>query len=289
MEIIRTIRDMQAWAERERLAGRKIAFVPTMGFLHQGHGSLMHIGRAHADRLVVSIFVNPTQFGPNEDLAKYPRDFEGDHALCRAAGADAIFYPEAAEMYPAGSQTWVDVTELTQEHCGASRPGHFRGVTTVVTKLFLAVKPHVAVFGEKDYQQLAVIRQMVRDLNFDLEIVGGPTVREADGLAMSSRNKYLSPEERTRALALSQGLREAQAALTAGNHSGAGLRAVVERKLVDAGFTIDYVHLVDPVTLRNVDVVGDRAVMLIAAKIGATRLIDNATLVATAHPQASAV
>lgn len=289
MEIIRTIRDMQAWAERERLAGRRIAFVPTMGFLHEGHGSLMQIGRKHADRLVVSIFVNPTQFGPNEDLSKYPRDFERDHALCQAESVDAIFYPDAAEMYPAGSQTWVDVTELTQEHCGASRPGHFRGVTTVVTKLFLAVKPHVAVFGEKDYQQLAVIRQMVRDLNFDLEIIGGPTVREADGLAKSSRNKYLSPDERARALALSQGLREAQAALTSGNHSGAGLRAIVERKLVAAGFTIDYVHLVDPVTLRNVDVVGDRAVMLIAAKIGATRLIDNATLVATAQPQAAAV
>lgn len=280
---------MQAWAERERLAGRRIAFVPTMGFLHEGHGSLMQIGRQRADRLVVSIFVNPTQFGPNEDLSKYPRDFERDHALCRAEGVDAIFYPDAAEMYPAGSQTWVDVTELTQEHCGASRPGHFRGVTTVVAKLFLAVKPHVAVFGEKDYQQLAVVRQMVRDLNFDIAIVGGPTVREADGLAKSSRNKYLSPEERTRALALSQGLREAQAALNAGNHSGAGLRAIVEQKLVAAGFTLDYVHLVDPVTLRNVDVVGDRAVMLIAAKIGATRLIDNATLVATAPPQASAV
>lgn len=289
MEIIRTIRDMQAWAERERLAGRKIAFVPTMGFLHEGHGSLMQIGRRHADRLVVSIFVNPTQFGPNEDLSKYPRDFERDHALCRAEGVDAIFYPEAAEMYPPGSQTWVEVTDLTQEHCGASRPGHFRGVTTVVTKLFLAVKPHVAVFGEKDYQQLAAIRQMVRDLNFDLEIVGGPTVREADGLAKSSRNKYLAPDERTRALALSQGLREAQAALTAGERSGAHLRTLVEGRLASVDAVLDYVHLVDPVTLRKVDVVADRAVMLIAAKIGATRLIDNATLVAPAHPLKAAL
>lgn len=289
MEILRTIADMQAWAARERLAGRTIAFVPTMGYLHEGHASLMRIGRARCDRLVVSIFVNPTQFGPNEDLSKYPRDFERDHALCRAEGADAIFYPEAAEMYPPGAQTWVEVTELSREHCGASRPGHFRGVTTVVTKLFLAVAPHVAVFGEKDYQQLAVIRQMTRDLNFGVEIVGGPTVREADGLALSSRNKYLSPDERARALALSEGLRDAQAALSAGERSGAALRALVERKLHAVDAVLDYVHLVDPVTLRSVDVVEDRAVLLIAAKIGATRLIDNATLVATTRPVEAAV
>ena len=288
MEIIRTIAAMQAWADRERLAGRTIGFVPTMGYLHEGHASLMRIARAKTQRTVVSIFVNPTQFGPHEDLSKYPRDFARDQALCKAQGVDAIFYPEVAEMYPAGSQTWVEVTELQKDHCGASRPGHFRGVATVVTKLFLAVKPHVAVFGEKDYQQLAVIRQLVRDLNFDIAIIGGTTVREADGLALSSRNKYLSPEERTRALAISQALRDAQAALTRGESSAAALRALVEQRLRAVEATLDYIHLVDADTLVNVDTVTGRAVLLIAARIGATRLIDNATLVAPPAPKVAA-
>jgi pantoate--beta-alanine ligase len=287
MEILRTIAAMQTWADRERLAGRRIGFVPTMGYLHAGHASLMGLARAQSDRLVVSIFVNPTQFGPHEDLAAYPRDFARDEALCKAEGVDAIYFPDAAEMYPPGAQTWVEVTEVSQDHCGASRPGHFRGVATVLTKLFLAVKPHTAVFGEKDFQQLAVIRQMVRDLNFDVAIVGGATVREADGLAMSSRNRYLSPGERARALALSQGLRDAQAALDAGERSAAALRGLVAARLDAAGAVLDYIHLVDADTLRSVDVVTNRAVMLIAAKIGTTRLIDNATLVALAAARAA--
>jgi pantoate--beta-alanine ligase len=273
---------MQAYADDARRAGHTLAFVPTMGFLHEGHATLMREGRKRADRLVVSIFVNPTQFGPNEDLDKYPRDWERDHAICEAENVDAIFYPAAAEMYPPGAQTWVTVEEVSKDHCGTSRPGHFRGVATVVTKLFLAVKPHVALFGEKDYQQLAVIRQMVRDLNFDLEIVGVPTVREADGLAMSSRNKYLSSEERANALAIAKSMQEAQAALAAGERNAQTLIQKIESRLQTAGFQVDYIHLVDATTLQRIDVVEERAVLLIAAKIGATRLIDNATLVAPA-------
>lgn len=287
MKIIRTILDMQAYADAIRRQGETLAFVPTMGFLHEGHATLMREGKKHAQRVVVSIFVNPTQFGPTEDLAKYPRDFEGDSALCEREGVDAIFAPEAIEMYPSGAQTWVDVTEVSQHHCGASRPGHFRGVATIVTKLFLAVKPHVALFGEKDYQQLAVIRQMVRDLNFDLQIVGVPTVREADGLAMSSRNKYWSADERRRALAISQGMQAAAAALQQGERSVAALQALVAARLREARAEIDYINFVDAVTLKALDVVDDRAVILIAARMGTTRLIDNATIVASAGSQAA--
>ena len=287
MKIIRTIRDMQDYADGIRRQGETLGFVPTMGFLHEGHATLMREGKKHAQRVVVSIFVNPTQFGPNEDLAKYPRDFEGDSALCEREGVDAIFAPEAIEMYPAGAQTWVDVTELSQNHCGASRPGHFRGVATVVTKLFLAVKPHVALFGEKDYQQLAVIRQLVRDLNFDLKIVGVPTVRETDGLALSSRNKYLSADERRRALAISRGMRAAAAALQKGEHSVTALKTLVTAPLREAHAEIDYVNFVDADTLKAVDVIDDRAIILIAARFGTTRLIDNATIVAPARRRAA--
>jgi pantoate--beta-alanine ligase len=287
MQIIRTINEMQRYADELRRKGETLAFVPTMGFLHEGHATLMREGKKLADRVVVSIFVNPTQFGPNEDFEKYPRDFERDRAICEREGVAAIFTPEAAEMYPAGAQTWVDVTEVSQNHCGASRPGHFRGVATVVTKLFLAAKPHVALFGEKDYQQLAVIRQMVRDLNFDLKIVGVPTVREPDGLAMSSRNKYLSPDERQRALALSRGMRAAEAALHRGEKKVSVLKELVVSQLSEARAEIDYVNFVDADTLKALDVVENRAVILIAVRMGTTRLIDNATIVASAASSAA--
>ena len=193
MEIIASPREMQAWSEAARRRGETIAFVPTMGFLHEGHLTLMREGRRHASRLASSLFVNPTQFGPNEDFSRYPRNFDGDCAMMRTVPVDVLFAPEPEVMFPAGSQTWVEATEVTRGLCGDHRPGHFRGVTTVVAKLFNIVKPHCALFGEKDFQQLRAIERMVQDLNFDLTIIPVPTVREADGLAMSSRNAYLKP------------------------------------------------------------------------------------------------
>src|SRR3954470_4596438 len=197
---------MRARAEDLRRDGRRIAVVPTMGALHDGHLALLRAARGKADVVILTIFVNPTQFGPSEDLAKYPRDEVGDIARARTAGIDLAFCPEAAAMYPPGAQTFVEVRELQKPLCGASRPGHFAGVATIVAKLFHITRPHVAVFGEKDYQQLAIIRRMVRDLDFGLEIVGVPIVRESDGLALSSRNAYLSAEQRVSALALGKGL-----------------------------------------------------------------------------------
>ncbi len=205
MEIVSDPRDMQAVSLAWRRLDRRIALVPTMGFFHDGHLSLMHYGREHGDRLVVSLFVNPAQFGPAEDLNRYPRDLAHDEALAREAGVDVLYTPAAADMYPAGYQTYVTVEDLSRPMCGATRPGHFRGVATVVLKLFHQVLPHLAIFGEKDYQQLAVIKRMVADLNVPVEVAGRPIVREADGLAMSSRNAYLSPEERGAALCLFQG------------------------------------------------------------------------------------
>ena len=211
MEIIKKIALMQELSDRWRKDGHIIACVPTMGFLHQGHIELLKVGRANGDRLIMTIFVNPTQFGPHEDYEKYPRDTEGDLDKARSTGVDAVFMPTVEEMYPDGFQSTVAVNTITQYLCGKSRPGHFAGVTIVVAKLFNITKPHLAIFGEKDYQQLAVIKQMVSDLNMDIEIIGIPTVREQDGLAMSSRNKYLSPEERKSALSLKKGLDLAKA------------------------------------------------------------------------------
>src|SRR5487761_1329359 len=196
MQIINHPDEMARWSDAARARGERIALVPTMGFLHDGHMTLMRQGRARADALVASIFVNPTQFGPNEDLARYPRDFERDLAMLETVPVDIVFAPEASAMYSADAETWVEVTGVTRGLCGPFRPGHFRGVTTVVAKLFNIVKPHLAVFGEKDFQQLRAIERMVTDLNFDLEILPVPIVREKDGLAMSSRNAYLSPDER---------------------------------------------------------------------------------------------
>lgn len=282
MEIIASPAAMQRWSEEVRRRGETIAFVPTMGFLHEGHLTLMREGRARATRLASSLFVNPTQFGPNEDFSRYPRNFERDCELMRTVPVDALFAPEPEVMYPPGSQTWVEATEVTRGLCGDHRPGHFRGVTTVVAKLFNIVKPHLALFGEKDFQQLRAIQRMVIDLNFDLEIVPVATVREADGLAMSSRNAYLSPEERERALALSRALRAAadcvkQGARTAAQVTAAA-RSVIERT---PGIEIEYVEAVDAETLKPMGALERPVVVAIAARVGKTRLIDNAVLAPT--------
>lgn len=280
-EIYRAPAAMRARAEDLRRDGRRIAVVPTMGALHDGHLALLRAARSRADAVILTIFVNPTQFGPTEDLSRYPRDEAGDLAKARACGIDLAFCPEAPAMYPPGSQTFVEVRELSRPLCGASRPGHFAGVATVVAKLFHATLPHVAVFGEKDYQQLAIIRRMVRDLDFGIEVASIPIVREPDGLAMSSRNAYLGPAERRAALSLSAGLAAAQAALAAGARDAGALlgaaRAPIEAEPLAR---IDYVELRDADELTEVSQLapGRRAVLAMAVFVGATRLIDNRVL-----------
>jgi pantoate--beta-alanine ligase len=240
----------------------------------------MREGRRHADVVASSIFVNPTQFGPREDLGRYPRDFEGDLAKCASAGAEAVFAPEPGAMYPPGYQTYVEVTQVSQGLCGERRPGHFRGVATIVTQLLCLFRPEVALFGEKDYQQLQVIRALSRDLHLGVDIVGMPTVREPDGLAMSSRNAYLSAEERQRALSLSRGLKAAQALLREGTREAGALVGAVRRELEAAGLREDYVELVDAERLTPLATVapGQPARLLVAAFSGTTRLIDNMPL-----------
>jgi pantoate--beta-alanine ligase len=282
------VTDPAAWQARctaARDGGAHVALVPTMGFLHAGHASLLHAARARADAggrrglAVVSIFVNPTQFGPNEDLSRYPRDLEGDLARCAEAGIDWVLAPaDPAAIFPPEHQTWVTVERASQGLCGASRPGHFRGVATVVAKLLHLTRPHAAFFGEKDFQQLAVIRAMVKDLAFGVEVVGMPIVREPDGLALSSRNSYLSVDERARALALSRALLEAAAAAGRGERDASRLRAAARERLAAAGARIDYVEIVHPDTLAPVARAEPGSVMLLAAFVGATRLIDNARL-----------
>jgi pantoate--beta-alanine ligase len=247
-----------------------------MGFLHRGHLSLMEACRGRADLTAVSIFVNPTQFGPNEDLARYPRDLEGDLKKCRETGVDVVFAPESGAMYPAGHRTFVEVAQLQDGLCGARRPGHFRGVATVVTQLFALARPHLAVFGEKDWQQLQIIRRLAVDLHLGVEVVGMPIVREADGLAMSSRNAYLSPVERTRALALSRGLGAARARWAAGERQADVLREAARAELRAAEVREDYVELVTPDTLEPL-ARAERADarLLVAGFVGTTRLIDN--------------
>lgn len=279
MKVIQCIEEMQSLSVSAREQGKRIALVPTMGFLHRGHASLMEEGRRRADILVASIFVNPTQFGAGEDFDSYPRDLDNDRRIAEAAGVDFIFAPKASDMYPVGYQTYVNVEYLTLPLCGANRPGHFRGVTTVVTKLFNIVLPHIAFFGQKDYQQLAVIRQMVADLNMPVEIVGMPIVREADGLAMSSRNTYLTETERVSALCLSRSLSKAKAAYRSGERSTAALKKLaIEIVAAEQCATIDYVELRHGLTLAEVDTADDRTVLALAVKIGKTRLIDNCIL-----------
>jgi pantoate--beta-alanine ligase len=272
--IVRTVAELRADRAKWRKAGEKIALVPTMGALHQGHLSLVALAKEKADRAVVSIFVNPIQFGPREDFHLYPRDEAGDLAKLAAAGADLVFIPDVAEMYPAGFSTRINVGDLTEDLCGAARPNHFDGVATVIAKLLLQCAPDVAIFGEKDYQQLLVIRRMVRDLNLPVEILGGPIVREKDGLALSSRNAYLSPAERRIAPLLHQTI--AQVAADLANGRGADDAAEAGRfKLEAAGFRVNYVAVRDPETLKPLHGPVKEARVLAAAFLGKTRLIDN--------------
>jgi pantoate--beta-alanine ligase len=278
-EIVRDPAEMRARAEDLRRDGRRIAVVPTMGALHEGHLQLVRTARAKADIVILTIFVNPTQFGPNEDLAKYPRDEAGDIAKARACGIDLAFCPDAAAMYPPGAQTFIEVRELQKPMCGARRPGHFAGVATVVTKLFHITQPHLAVFGEKDFQQLAIIRRMVRDLDLGIEIVGVPIVREADGLALSSRNAYLSADERRAALSLSKGLAAAEAKFKAGERDVATLLAAARAPIeAENLMRIDYAELRDADELSTIEQVERRAVLALAAFAGTKRLIDKRVL-----------
>ncbi|MBN2644611.1 MAG: pantoate--beta-alanine ligase [Desulfuromonadaceae bacterium] len=276
MELIQDVQVLQQRMLDERAAGKTISFVPTMGFLHQGHLSLLEEGRRRGDVLVLSIFVNPTQFGPNEDFDNYPRALQRDMDLAQTTGVDIIFAPDASAMYPAGSATLVHVSGLTENLCGASRPGHFDGVTTVVNKLFNLVQPHVALFGMKDFQQLAVIRKMVVDLNMPIEIVGMPIVREKDGLAMSSRNTYLSDDLRRQGLSLITAIRTLCRSALAGERNTARLIEQA-REIISAqpSAQIDYIQICHDLTLQDMEMVDEHAVVLLAVRFGATRLIDN--------------
>ena len=276
MKIIESARAMQSFSESLRKEGKIVTFVPTMGYFHEGHLNLMREGRRRGDCLVVSIYVNPTQFGPSEDFEQYPRDFERDRSMAEGVGVDVIFSPPNAEMYPPHYQTYVTVENVTDNLCGLSRPGHFRGVATVCAKLFNLVKPHAAVFGKKDFQQLATIRRMVLDLHMDLEIVGMPTTREPDGLAMSSRNIYLSPEERASALSLSRSLKLAGDLYDRGERDAGKIIGEVRGHIESHAHTkIDYVQICDTTTMKDVARLDGESVMALAVRVGAARLIDN--------------
>ncbi|MCI8482714.1 MAG: pantoate--beta-alanine ligase [Lachnospiraceae bacterium] len=278
MQIVNNIEELRSIIKWWRGEGHSVGLVPTMGYLHEGHKSLIVRAVSENDRVVVSDFVNPTQFGVNEDLSSYPRDIERDAALCEEAGADLIFHPEPEEMYSSDHCTFVDMDKLTKGLCGKTRPTHFRGVCTVVSKLFHIVTPDRAYFGEKDAQQLAVIRRMVRDLNFNLEIVGCPIVREPDGLAMSSRNTYLNPAERKAALILSKSLSVGKEMLESGERNGRKVREAILRNMkAEPLAKVDYVELVDAETLEPVNKINAPVLTAVAVYIGKTRLIDNFT------------
>ncbi len=267
---------MSSFSSQARQMGKTIAFVPTMGYFHEGHLSLMREGRRRGDLLVVSLFVNPTQFGPSEDFEKYPRDFERDRRMAEGVGVDILFAPEAMDMYPPDHQTIVRVEKVTQGLCGRSRPTHFQGVTTVVNMLFNIVMPHIAIFGQKDYQQLVTIKQMVKDLHMKIEILGMPTVREPDGLAMSSRNTYLQPKEREAARSLYRSLERARELLEKGERRAEKiLNEVVQILSSEPLVRIDYVQLCDAITLDDIVEIKGDVVIAIAAFVGKTRLIDN--------------
>ena len=279
MKIVNKVRQMQVLSDKFKKEGKKIAFVPTMGYFHKGHLSLMERGRELADILVISIFVNPIQFGPGEDFREYPRDLERDLSLAEGVGVDVAFIPEAEEMYPPDYQTYLEVTGLTQHLCGLFRPGHFRGVTTVVAKLFNIVKPDIALFGLKDYQQYIVIKRMVRDLNYDIEIVGCPIIREEDGLAMSSRNIYLTPEQRKSALCLYQGIKLAERLVREGQRDAKIIIKEVIDYIESKPYTqIDYVKICHPETLDDLEYLNDKALLALAVRVGKARLIDNTIL-----------
>ncbi|MDB5107594.1 MAG: Pantothenate synthetase [Candidatus Binatus sp.] len=277
MKVIRRLREMMDLADAARAGGERIGFVPTMGYLHEGHLSLMREARRRMELVVTSIFVNPTQFAPNEDLSRYPRDFERDCAMMETVPLDVVFAPEPSGIYLPHAQTWVEVTEVTRGLCGKGRPGHFRGVTTVVAKLFNIVKPHLAFFGEKDFQQLRAIQRMVSDLNFDVEIVPMPIVREPDRLAMSSRNAYLTPEQRCDALALSRAIAAARKNFDCAR-SPEEVAQLARKILSRANVEIEYVEVVDAETLEPTDSLDGQVLLAIAARVGKTRLIDNTVL-----------
>ena len=283
MQTITTVAELRRALCQARLGGRRIGFVPTMGYLHDGHLALVEASQMKCDVTVVSIFVNPTQFGPNEDLSVYPRDFPRDERLCHDAGVTILFVPDAQDVYPPGFHTFVEPGELAKPLCGSFRPGHFRGVATVVSKLFNMVQPDLAFFGQKDFQQCAVVRQMVIDLNFPIEIITVPTIRETDGLAMSSRNRYLNEEERWRALAISRGLFAAVAEFQAGERNAPELLAIAKQHLETVD-RLEYLELVDGDTLKPAESPLYRpAALCAAAYIGSTRLIDNVLLTASAQ------
>lgn len=276
MEIIRSIKEMQAVADRERCRGSRIVLVPTMGYFHEGHLNLMRIGRKQGDCLAVSIYVNPTQFAPTEDFEAYPRDFERDRSLAEGVGVDWIFFPDSREMYPEGYQTTVGVERVTSNLCGISRPHFFRGVTTVCIKLFHIVKPHVTVFGRKDFQQYVTVKKMVRDLNMDIEVIGMQTARESDGLAMSSRNIYLKREERESALSLIRSLLIAKKLYEKGERDTDRILTEV-REFIDSHpyVRIDYAQICATATMENIPRIDQEAVLALAVWAGKTRLIDN--------------
>jgi pantoate--beta-alanine ligase len=294
MQIIESRESLQAWSDGERAAGHRVALVPTMGALHAGHLSLVEEARKQADRVIVSIFVNPTQFNDPSDFEGYPRVMEADLAACRGAGVDVVWTPATAVLYPDGAVTWVDVDRLTEPLCGSKRPGHFRGVTTIVTKLFLAARPHVAVFGEKDFQQLAVIRRMTVDLGFGIEIVSGQTVREPDGLALSSRNVHLGPRARSQATKISKSLALAESLVARGERGQSTILEAVRKELGEANqASIDYAELREPQSLELApeNLVGP-TLLAIALQFepdpdgqgAAVRLIDNRLLYPTLNP-----
>jgi pantoate--beta-alanine ligase len=279
MELFTTAADLNAWSATQKRQGHRVALVPTMGYLHEGHLSLIREARKHCECVVVSIFVNPTQFAPNEDYDAYPHKEEDDIALCKAEGAAAVFLPQPSEMYPADASTWVEETVLSKGYCGAQRPIHFRGVCTVVAKLFNIAQPDVAVFGQKDFQQVAVIKRMVRDLNFPIQIIRAPIIRDEDGLAKSSRNTYLSADARKRALSLSRALFNAKAAVEAGECDAAKLEAKVRATVTAEGWMPDYVNVIDTETLMPLEkVIPGASAMLIACRSDGIRLIDNILL-----------
>lgn len=274
-----TIADTRRGVAAARAAGKTIGFVPTMGALHEGHAALVRLSRAENGFVVVSIFVNPTQFGPNEDFTRYPQTLLEDRTLCEREGADLVFAPDAAEIYPAGGRTAVDVAGLGDHLCGPFRPGHFRGVATVVLKLLNIVQPDRAYFGQKDAQQARIIQQLVRDLDVPTAIVVAPTVREEDGLAMSSRNRYLDPAERKRATVLIQALRDVRRRAACGDRDARSLRqSMIERIAATPGAVLDYAEIVDADSLRPIDQLAGPALAALAVRFGATRLIDNIEL-----------
>ncbi|MBI4634582.1 MAG: pantoate--beta-alanine ligase [Deltaproteobacteria bacterium] len=276
MRIIQNVKEMQNYAESLRKQGKRISFVPTMGYLHEGHVSLMKEAKRRGDQLIVSIYVNPVQFIAGEDFEKYPRDMARDEKIADAAGVDVIFSPAHAKMYPEQYQTYVTVEGVTRNLCGVSRPGHFRGVTTVCAKLFHIVKPHVAVFGKKDFQQLVAIRRMVDDLNMDIEIIGMPTARETDGLAMSSRNVYLKDGERESALSLSRSLVTARELYAQGERDADKILSRIRAYIEGHPYTrIDYAKICNTKTLEDVERLAGKEVLALAVMVGSTRLIDN--------------